>query len=74
MAARGHSLIGENLAPLAEGLVGRDEQGSAFIALRFGCVSCLIASTSRRKNGLGDWCQVCALRREPHLHIALLCL
>ena len=27
-----HSLVGENLAPFAERLVGRDEQGSAFIA------------------------------------------
>ncbi len=27
-----HGLIGENLAPFAEGLVGRDQQGSAFIA------------------------------------------
>jgi hypothetical protein len=24
-------LVGENLTPFAEGLVGRDEQGSAFI-------------------------------------------
>jgi hypothetical protein len=27
-----HGLVGENLAPFAEGLVGRDEQGPAFIA------------------------------------------
>ncbi len=27
-----HGLVGENLAPFAEGLVGRDQQGSAFIA------------------------------------------
>jgi hypothetical protein len=27
-----HRLVGENLSPFAEGLVGRDEQGSAFIA------------------------------------------
>ena len=27
-----HGLVGENLAPFAEGLVGRDEQGSAFVA------------------------------------------
>jgi hypothetical protein len=27
-----HGLVGENLAPFAERLVGRDEQGSAFIA------------------------------------------
>ena len=26
-----HGLVGENLAPFAERLVGRDEQGSAFI-------------------------------------------
>jgi hypothetical protein len=27
-----HGLVGENLAPFAEGLIGRDEQGPAFIA------------------------------------------
>jgi hypothetical protein len=27
-----HGLVGENLAPFAEGLVGRDKQRSAFIA------------------------------------------
>jgi len=27
-----HGLVGENLAPFAEGLIGRDEQRSAFVA------------------------------------------
>jgi hypothetical protein len=27
-----HGLVGEDLAPFAEGLVGRDQKGSAFIA------------------------------------------
>ena len=27
-----HGLVGENLAPFVEGLVGRDQQGSAFVA------------------------------------------
>jgi hypothetical protein len=38
-----HGLVGENLAPFAERLVGRDEQGSAFIAWRS-------RSRSRRTN------------------------
>ncbi len=30
-----HGLVGENLAPFAEGLVGRDQQGSTFISCIF---------------------------------------
>lgn len=29
---QGHGLVGEDLVPFAEGLVGGDQQGSAFVA------------------------------------------